>query len=365
MARSDIETFGLLDYWRTYAGVNIWHWNQVVGAGVQANLADIGQDVWVQPERDTVAEGINRALSLMRGMLNYYPVPVWTVERVPLASLYPYGLSFVPLNNRYIQAIGRRATAVIQAGATVVYSDNDGDGINDRATLTVTLPAGTTASEVAVFFRVADGATSTADARWQINPLTVKVTDTTATITGHRAQFAKPTLWAMPYRAPNYNRSSKNAGDTSSAADFVTQVDVYRVYADPTDAVQLIDSTGARTSITATLDDPEDGFIALDVSTGRYYPSLEIGYLAGYPLDAYGRPDHALLTALMRLANCEMVGDGLVLGSDRLPLIQRDTEIIGLRDNPLEQSPLGVRNGQIAAWKTVAEYARPNGMARS
>lgn len=364
MALSSINTHGLLNYWPEYAGVNVWHWNQITGAGVQANLADIGQDVWVQPERDTVAEGIARALAVMRNTLNFYPVPVWTSERVPLSTLYPYDLAFVPLNNRYIQAIGRRATSLIQSGATVVYSDSDGDGIEETATITVTVTAGMPSDEVCVFFRVADGANAAADERWQIIPLRVSISGTTATITGHRAQFAQPSLWSMPYRAPNYNRSSKNAGDTTHAADFVTQVDVYRVYADATDAVQLVSYTGEPVTALAEIDDPEDGFIRLMPESNRYYPALRVWYRAGYPLDAYGRPEYALLTATMRLASCEMSGEGLVLDSSRLPLIQKDLEIIGLRDNPLEQSPLGVRNGQVAAWKTIAAYARPNGMAR-
>lgn len=362
----DADTHGYIDRWANEMGLSPWLFNQVTGYGDGANLAEPGQDVWVQPERREIAIGIRNAHTLLSHHLGFAPRPTWSVAHIPLGALYPRRTHWLPLSEQHVQAIGKRGTTVLEAGAAVVYSDSTGAGVEDTATITVTVPTGTEAHEIHAFFRVADGAPEAASERWRIEPLTVSVSGTTATLTGHKALFVKPSVWRMPYSAPNFNRSSKRAASIADAAAFVTAVDVYRIYPDTTDAAVLIDTrTGQTVSTDLVLDDGVDGRVSLLGVYSTPFDMLRVHVWAGYPLDDYGQPDAALATALIRLANCEMPRLPVTLDDARLRVYQDDNEVLGLNDRPLSSSPLGFKNGQLAAWKIIQDYMRPQAVART
>jgi hypothetical protein len=368
MAVSQFYTLGLLNYWPLRMGEYLYHFNQVVGAGQNASLTTPGQAPYVQIEREYINEGMNSALALAIPYLGFYPRPTYLHQRIPVSGWSRYWGS-LQLDYGYVQAIGRRATAVIESGAAVTYKPLASDQ-NDKhvAEIVVTVTEGIDPTEIAVFFREADrpqgfiDSTDVTDDRWRIEPLTVKVVGTTATITGHRSLFVKPEIWAEQYDYPNFNDSSKNTGDTSNANDFVTAVDVYRVYPDATNAIQPVYRDCNRTyqTVNGTGHVMDAGLGIIDAeyydclpSCGYPFEYVDVYYYAGLPLVNFEiRRD--LQTALIRLGNCEIPVAPNNFDDRRTMVWQDDTKI--LTENERD-TPFGKLNGQVYAWRIIKRLA--------
>lgn len=256
MAVSTFASGLMLDTWRRIVQQDIWLFNQLRGDGVIKSSCD----VYVQSDWDLIGRGMNDAFSRVHRFLNFAPYPVWLYEDVPLA--YGDGVEglAVRLSSGYVQTIGKRITTAIQSNATVTYSDEDGDGVEDTATITVATAVDV--SEIAVFFRTADGAPESANDAWRVQPLTMRASGGNVTITGHKSLFVNPSaVWDTPYSNPNYDE--RQAGDTGTAGHFVTTVDVYRVHADTTDAVVIMGCDGGDESVSATIVNAQEGVIRL------------------------------------------------------------------------------------------------------
>lgn len=312
MARSDVYTFGLLNRWPSVAREDIWAFNQAAGNGALI-IPNRQRMPYTQSERESIATALHDAARHAADHLGFYPAPTWVEgETVMVNSDYAYNQQTYEARWAHVQAFGRRAAAVIQSGAAVVYADADSDGIDETATITVTTTID--ADEIEVYFRTTDGAPSAAHSRWQIEGLTVTKSGSTATITGHRALFVKPSVWAVEYDGNNIQ--TKHAADTESTDDFVTAVDVYRVYADATSAVQLIlnsnavGTTNTPVSATADITNSEFGYFTVRTDTAQAAPAappvaVKIWYKASLPLQDGGM-NRQLETALIRYANTLM-----------------------------------------------------------
>jgi len=241
MGVSEVPTYKFLNAWQRVMLEDPFRYNQVQGTGVPRS--EVG-DAFVQPERDEVARGLNNAVSRIVDELSYYPRPTYiTEEFIPLRWASPYQLQTLQTRYKHLIEFGSRGTTVISAGAAVVYSSTGANGTaNDLATITVAAGSLTDVNEIQCFFQVADGAPAAADEQWEIEPTTVKLTGGNFVITAHRSLFVKPsTIWDIPYTYDAGNLDTKHYADIALAADFVTAVDVYRVYTDTTNAVQLIE----------------------------------------------------------------------------------------------------------------------------
>jgi len=365
MARSDVQTFGLLNRWPIRMRENSWNWNQIAGPG--APLSTDGRVIYVQEERDFIADALNQAVHMMAESLGFYPRPTWLTQRLKVG----YGFQEIQrhkLDWGYIQQFGFRNTSLIDDDAAVVYTDADGDGVADTATITVTTTVA--AAEIKVFFRVADGAISAGHEYWEIEPLTVTTTGAVATITGPRYLFVDPgVVWAVPYESPNY--TNKNSGSTSDATDFVTLVDVYRVYNDTTSANVIISdpiycdacgsTLGGNTSTAATGRIVDERLSIVQVrptscctACGYWPETIDVRYQAGLPL-VQGQMDRRLETAIIRLANTLMPEQPETFDDKRLGMWKRDREPA----NPAQLTQLdmhpfgGTMWGRIEAWRSV------------
>lgn len=368
MAVSATYTLGLLNSWAARMGEWLYHFNQCVGDGVNASLTTGGQRPYVQQEREYINEGLVSALALAIPRLGFYPRPTYLYERIPLTGAWHWShyWSNIQLTYGYVQSIGRRAAAEIQAGAAVTYKPAAANQ-NDRHTaeIVVTVTAGTDPAEIAVFFQEADRplgfieSSEVADDRWRIEPLTVNVVGTTATIRGHRSLFVKPDIWGVSYTSPNYNNSSKNEANTNDATDFVTAVDVYRVYPDATSAIQPVyrDCDGSYGTVNGTgyIADAGIGLINAEYS-GCCFPAgasnplyLDVYYYAGLPLVNF-EIQRDLQTALIRLGNCEIP---LVPNNfdDRRAMVWQSDRMLETENT--QETPFGKLNGQRYAWKIV------------
>lgn len=188
--------------------------------------------------RDDIKRAIASAEGKLGDWLGYHPAPHY-VEKM----LYPDRWYDARLNRlTYSDASGRwlnvqlpegkirvvgKETRTLIGNAALVYSDADGDGLNDTFTATIVTTV-TDATQIECMLTSADRLNGEAagDA-WVVAPLTVTIAAGTATIKGRAWQAVKP-----------IKQEPGTAVDPSNAANFITSLDVYRHYCDPTGTTQ-------------------------------------------------------------------------------------------------------------------------------
>lgn len=359
-----VPTNRLLNAWQKRMGVNPYLFNQVAGSNAYANLAFASERAYVQPERDYIAEGLAAAQADILPYLRTFHRPTYVETTITLPRGYN-PLQSLWTNYHWVQAIGERATTLIEADVAVTYDLNAG-----TATLNVTTAVDT--GEIEVFFRVADGAQAAADPRYQIEPLRLTASGGVVTAVGHPGLFVLPSIWADPYLAPNYN--IPNTADAADVNSYVEFVDVYRVYPDATNAVTIVQDpyfTGNYTGTTpnlitggALLLDGRKGEIRLRADTAHFCTlygvrNVRVKYLAGYPLDPFTQqPDTALEAAFIRLANCRVPLMPNTFSDQRAQVYQNDTAVQtvgeGFGARMLErETPFGYRKGEVESWRTI------------
>jgi hypothetical protein len=368
MAVSDlIPTYKLLNHWQRLMGENIWRYNGVQGTGVARNYPATS---YLQPARDEVALALNNAVSKIVDELEYYPRPVWiTDEVIPLRWSNPYQLQTLQTRYKHLIEFGSRGTTLIAAGQAVVYSDSDSDTVNDTATITVAAGALTDTTEIQIFFRTADGAPASADELWEIEPTTVTLTGGNFVITAHRALFVMPsTIWAVPYTFDVGNLDTEHYADIANVADFVTSVDVYRVYNDTTNAVQLVsddllfncDCSSVTTTYSAAgsrITDKRLGVFevrATSCGCSRPYEAVKVNYRAGLAL-VRNAIDPTLAEAIIRYANTHFGQQpcAMFTRTEEKWTYDRDPEDRNLLTPEIIHNPFGIQRGAIFAWRTI------------
>lgn len=366
MAVSLFNSYKLLNAWQKVMQENIWLFNQAMG---QAAPDKYGRGVYIQPERDDIAQQLAVSVEMASTYLGFYPRPVYITERIPLRRGLPIERQTLRTSHKHLQAFGSRAVTLIQDEVNVTYTDTDGDGVEDLATVVVATTT-TNPDEVKLFFRTINGAPSAADELYEIEPTTVVITGPVTTINAHKALFVKPsTIWDVPYDPTDPNFEVRNYADTTDANDFVTSVDVYRVYTDVTGSCQFVYdnfyttnfSTATETQVTGTalIKDSKQGIFMVRPSDVSYYDifeAVDVKYLAGLSL-VRGRMNTVAERALIRLANANMPHEPYAFaepaqsrwGYDHTP---------AANDNlltPLDlKNPFGIRRGHVDAWRDLS-----------
>lgn len=363
----------LLHLWQEIMLESIWHFNQVAGDDAPLNKPC---PVYVQPGRDMLARSLYNAYSQVRSALSYDLQPVWHSQQVRLGGGAPWQFQSLRLKWLKLKAFGSRATTLISASAAIVYSKSDASlAADDTATITVTTTL-TDADEIQVFFRTADGAPNAADARWQIVPLTVSIAGGNAIITGHRSLFVQPQIWKTPY--VGINQVTRHEAQTTDANDFVTLVDVYRVYADATSAVTLSSdplsawccggSSTPGVSVTQAgvgwIEQADESIFRIRLDQGvcmNAYPgSVFVNYLAGEEWQ-YQAMDSGLATALVHLTNTLLPQKPCEICNQANASYQEDVNVkiqrAGKGGSYVESdpSPFGTQIGSHRAWQIVKE----------
>lgn len=334
MARADYRTLGLLNRWPNVMHEDGFRFNQIAGVGTRNTP---GANTYIQYERDYIARGLYQAIRRVRDYCGFYPAPEWiTDEAVTINADYHWSAQTFETRYGYVEAFGRRAVQLVTPDADVSYEDRNGDQVDETATFTVSGVAAIDVRELQAFFRAADGAAAAASEYWQIDGLTVTKSGDSATFSGPRWLFAHPTnVWATEFTGDDQHE--RHAGNTKDDDSFVLQVDVYRVYADPTDAVTLLSDpalvglSSSETRLTAWLTDAENGLFRVYASSDQSVPGatpqgLKISYKAGYPL-VYDRMDGQLEEALCRYANTLMPQQPM-MGDRALGMWQEDRQLI-------------------------------------
>lgn len=187
--------------------------------------------------REELSQAISEAENDLARELGYWPMPQWTwderrdITQPPgqwYQSLRDIRLdwSSVKATKGYLIAGGVRAKDLILAGRPITYTDLDGDGYLETATVTCAVGTITDVEEIAVYYPDLSG-----DDEWEIRPINVSITGGTATITFRREQAVLKVL---------YERLDAGTVDGAQDANFLTAVDVYRKYHDPSVQAQLV-----------------------------------------------------------------------------------------------------------------------------
>lgn len=238
MARASIKTQLSLDRWAQLMGLNPLHFNQVrFDEPDNAICSDIYfQYNWQTADhisREQLAQTIAEAEQDIEQWLGYHLSPQWEVDEWRPA-LRPNNPEFVNYNGHDIRGFrqtvhadfgyfisgGIQAKTLIEAGAAITYTDVDGDGYKETATVTVNTVA-QDINEIAIFYPGKDG-----DDAWEIQIPEVSIAVPVATIVFRREQAV------IPEKLEAYNIEGAEAIGTVDA-DFLETVDVYRRYNDP------------------------------------------------------------------------------------------------------------------------------------
>jgi len=262
---------------------------------------------------------------------------------------------------------------LIDDDAAIVYSDEDGDGVLDTATLTITAAQMTAASaereEVAVFFP------DEIDDEWRINFLDITEDATTGdiTIVGRRSQFVDPDLWEVD-----------DDVDLTVNANFLTGADVYRLYNDPSVPAQVVwlgsATAGCDTSLCAdtcqtaciSVEKEREGIVRVIPGTyssgswsvasfqvARLPDKARLWYYHGLLLQRNLQIKPSIAEAITRLANTYLIAEPCGCDQTRHRW-QRDREEqdINTYDTAMAMSCFGsTMKGAVFAWSVVKRLA--------
>lgn len=232
MARASTPTLLSLSRFAAIMAVSPVHFSGARGQDVWLDYGSC-DDIWPQyawqidseiVSREEVAFAIASAERDIAQVLGYWPAPVWIENEM---VYWPRnGSNIVNAEWGNILAPGKRGAVSILDAAAVVYSDPDGDGWQELATITV--PTTFTDRREIKLFTAGKGG----QAPWEIRPLLdVVITAGIAVITANSWSLIKPELWEV-----KPSTSGFAAIDITNTANFVTEVDVWRIFNDSTQA---------------------------------------------------------------------------------------------------------------------------------
>ncbi len=406
MSRADTLTKLPIDEWFRLMGVNPIHANQVqlniAGADLQNQFC--GQ-LWFQHAwqagtaigREALAQAIAEAERNIETYLGYTLIPTYQSDE-RRATARPNRPELVLNSGRdvrgYNQTVlgsfrkfvmgGQRATTIIEAGATIVYSDEDGDGYDETATLTVTRLSGfTDACETRVYYPG-----KAASPEWEIRPLTSVTQSGTDWVITFPRHFA-----VTEARQEALVPALVNGTDDDG---FLTTVDVYRVFTDPQVMASLlweplscgcgsgqscsVCEYAAQSACLLARGDPENAIISYrpatwNAETESFDPTslainrapdlVRLWYLAGLQdtqqeccvltMDPYWKQVVAqYAAAILSKPTCACVELDINRWQEDLAFVSGATELASYQiSRPDLDNPFGTRRGAILAWKAV------------
>lgn len=401
MARASQPTLLSLDRWAAIMQLNPVHFNGAFGESVWPYGNTACKDIWRQytwqsPDivsREEVARHIYLAeVSIMR-QLGYAAAPTWFAsEEHKHLRMGTRGYNNYPLfqtKYRHVIAGGRRGVTEIETSVPITYSDPDGDGFNELATITISGVTETTdAREVQVFFAGKNAAPA-----WQIRPLkTISLSSEVYTATFDSWLCINPALWeALPLSMYD------DYINITTTDNYVDEVDIYRVFNSQeqataqlyageyyycsacgnngcelcsTDGCLLIrdNAAGEVQTIPASWDDETSVWVGSSCGDWGVREKSKIWYYAGYQSEDYksGLSDDPLDTllaeAIAMLATsrlprpvCSCSNVRQVTDDLRKDYAFSDKNSFNLiwRSGHVQNNPFGSKAGEVKAWQIV------------
>lgn len=243
MARASTHTLLSLDRWAAIMGIAGPHFNQMAGTDIFPAEGSCSKVWWQyawqnqnQIAREDIARTIRDAEDDIARVINYHPAPRW-ISKEPHKFPQWYRREFFG-NGRNVRGMHKSVIAkygkFISAGRrnvtllgtpTVVYSDPDGDGFDELATVTQATSL-TDECEINTYFAGEAGAQE-----WEIRPAKTKeITGGNFVATYDSWLFGDPADWEA------FPTTDEPRAIVLDSANFVTTVDVYREFTDFTEA---------------------------------------------------------------------------------------------------------------------------------
>lgn len=396
MAVSETRTLLPLDTFARIMGIHPVHFNGVFVPGV-AEVVTCGQPLaqfaWQTSNavsREDIAQAIADAEERIAGYTRFKLLPTFEVDERHQwpSSAWLWDSPAVKTDWAHVVAAGIQGLTLLGAGAPIVYTDTDGDGYSETATITLSTTI-TDAGEIMVVYPGENG-----DRAWEVRPCTVTLSGGVATIRVRREQLVNPGLLS------GFNTRAVDGTDDSQ---FLTTVDVYRSWHNPEQQIQFLwenapslcgCSDAVCTTCTlaaqfgcATVRDYRTGMMSASAATwdstagsytigrwaiGRPADRARLWYRAGFRdqtqkrpmLDMkpqYARAVAYMATALLArpMCQCQNVTAQVEYWQDDLSAIkvgQSASENFQL-DRRLLSNPFGTTRGAIYAWRTFQQLA--------
>lgn len=335
-------------------------------------------------------------------LIGYYPAPTWIVSEEhkyprPFIREY-YGLGtdnrgdMKGRDARYgkIIAPGRRATTLVGtaavAGGSLAYTDEDGDGFFETAT--ITLPTTLTdTTEIKVYFVGAD-----ANPDWEVRPSrSIRISGGSVVIVFDSWLLIDPELYEE-YPTSNGIGSI----DVSTTVNFVTSIEVYREYVDTTvasaqflwESTCLVCGGSGCSACELTVQDGcavvRDSLRGIFVPTPAYYSATDAEWIADNWLgkvepdivrfwyragevdqryiNGYGTDplSHFWAQVIAWIATARL--ERPLCGCSNVQAVADDLRRdISMSERPISQfvypdvmnSPFGTRKGEVMAWRRI------------
>ncbi len=380
--------------------------------------------------RETIQNAIERAESILAEYLGFAPSPRYGEQVINAAPRVYNGWSWgwgglggvdamypaIQTDEGYVQSLGVEALTLVSADEVVVYTDEDGDGIQDTFTLGPIATSETDPLVFRVYNSVADRFVNLGVGdQWAITPIRATISAGAVTLTGPKWLCGVP----KKYEALNWTISGLNP---LTVTNFVTTLDVYTSAPD----------TGGTTNATAEAlliwenspyswccgpspinpsADPASlayGFARGNIRNSRNAWTYEVysvwnataatwqaawwltcsppsriivRYLAGLDVDRnayspyYGQMQRAYQTVVARLAAAQLTRPPAGCESaatrelaywqvDASQVRGKNEEIYSATREQLN-NPLGPRRGEIQAWKFIQNQQRAVGVTFS
>ena len=409
-----VDSHGLLKRWQVRFQEDPFTFNQVTSPGDGAPFPDGHLTVYVQEDRERLAQAIHNAFNIMAFWLGYFPKPMWVEDEVIDFSSNDYWYDQrLRLDKAWLDDFGKRRQIPLtvssvskgkKTGAT--YQDypkqyrNAGNmevSPDDLATISITLDKDMTVDELAdlhLFFNPAATVSGDRvffshfqdyDPRLEIIPLgAAQGTDwgmgDDLDLAVDIADIVNPKLWQRPYAGQDRYMYSPFDKEDDPISYFAEAGDANKFLAcrdemDKESAVTLLSlpSSGdsaapVETPGEAIIENKESSEFRVRVKAGHSPPSdpyaVRVSYRSGLPLQ-HGQMDPELELALFRLVNANTVFRDLHLNNRPGKTFPRDweemfedTDAFAYMTLPI--AALGTKRGHYEAFTVIQRRADPN-----
>lgn len=411
MARATTRTLLPLDRWAEVIGMDPLHFNQITVPTIRENAhcatvwKQYAWQEYTQVAREDVAHAIKEAEDQVARQVGYKLLPTWELDertravRPGFAELLAQDAldlrgfrSSIQTDWAHFISGGVERKSLIESAVTIIYSDNDGDGYFETATIVTATDQDaegnsvTDDCEVAVYYPGESGSDE-----WEVRPLrSVTISGGVITITMWRHQLVLPELMSV---------LSPEAVGGLDDSNFLATVDVYRHYNDPQTQVQFLWSPrpdtcdcgsstcpsctntsqygcllaqdwrrGLVSYSPATWDSDDEEFDSADWTVCRAPDKLRLWYYAGHRDMAMACPVLQMSRQLERAVVYYSIAllDRPLCGCDNIERVARRwSEELGLNEsNPTGSAsyqlaarhignPFGTTRGGLFAWEAV------------
>lgn len=416
-----------LDTFRALLGLHPYHFWQLADSGpgalvpIESKCSTLVYEYdWQGSDaagRESVRTAIADAEWKMLDYLGYRVMPEYTdYDLVDWPRYYEANLSrgadwdatgrriAVLAGEGYIQAMGVEQLTLIGAAA-VGLTVQTGTALYRSFSLTIAVPAGTSADDLAVYFAAADRLGDPAGDRWRIEPLKVTVSGLNATITGDVWLIVQPSLYeAIPATVLDptdasvfvsslevYTRTTNGNGSSVTTAQSTLVYETNdcgscwgsacccyggTVSSDPGTTGEVIARAGIRDAVNGLITP------AAAIYNGATWSSVwccagfcepdrvKLRYLAGYPLEGrqmarrFRDPTAWLAAAELkrRVCACREQNEKLHDLQQDLTLESTQSERYAVPQGQLD-NPFGTRRGHVQAWKAVQDVILRRGIS--